>query len=135
MIQDAAAEIHVAEPLPRVSGNLTRLQQVFECLLTNAIQYRRAEQRVVIWIDARDHVANQTVISVTDNGAGIASRYHQMIFQPFKRLHGRETPGSGMGLAISKRIVEAHRCHMWVESEPGSGSTFFFSLVKATPGD
>src|SRR5712691_6167021 len=100
-----AADIRIDEPLPAVSGNPTRLQQVFECLLTNAIQYRRPEQGIAIRIGARDHLANKTLISVADNGVGIAKQYHRDIFEPFKRLHGREIPGSGMGLAICKRIV------------------------------
>jgi len=130
-IRDSAAEVHVTEPLPAVSGNFARLQQVFECLLTNAIQYRRPEQQPVIQIGAREGSQNDTVISVADNGIGIGSQYHQAIFQPFKRLHGREIPGSGMGLAICRGIVEAHRGRIWVESEPGAGATFFFSLNKA----
>jgi signal transduction histidine kinase len=118
--------------LPLVTGNLARLQQVFQCLLTNAVQYRRPREPLVIRIGALDLTPNETAISVSDNGEGIAKQYHQVIFEAFKRLHGREIPGTGMGLAISKRIVEAHYGRMWVESEPDHGAKFFFSLPKAT---
>jgi signal transduction histidine kinase len=87
----------------------------------------------VIRIGAQEQLENRAVISVADNGVGIASQYHQLIFQPFKRLHGADIPGSGMGLTICKRIAEAHGGRIWVESEPGRGATFFFSLSKASP--
>jgi signal transduction histidine kinase len=134
-LDNPANEIQLDGPLPLVLGNLSRLQQVFECLLSNAIRYRRPELPLLIRISAQDLGANETLVSVADNGVGIARQYHQTIFQPFKRLHGRDIPGSGMGLAICKRIVEAHQGRIWVESEPGRGATFYFSLIKATPDE
>jgi signal transduction histidine kinase len=71
------------------------------------------------------------IVSVSDNGIGFASHYAERIFGLFKRLHKEEYPGTGLGLAICKRIVERFGGHIWAESEPGRGATFFFSLPEA----
>jgi signal transduction histidine kinase len=70
----------------------------------------------------------ECVVTITDNGIGIPADFQSSIFLPFKRLHGREIPGSGLGLPISKRIVEAHGGRMWVESTPEAGARFCFTL-------
>jgi signal transduction histidine kinase len=106
----------------------TQLQQLFQNLIGNAIKYCRPDVRPVIDVQARRD-NDYWLFSVRDNGIGIESDYKERIFGLFKRLHtGDEYSGTGIGLAICQRIVERYRGRIWVESEPGKGSTFFFSL-------
>lgn len=129
-IEQAHAAVTVETGLPRVIGNEGLLIRVFQNLIGNALKYVKG-RTPQIRIGARAD-NNEAVVYVTDNGIGIAPQYHERIFEPLKRLHTQqEYPGSGIGLAICKRIVTAHGGRIWVESEPGEGSTFYFSLPKA----
>ncbi len=114
-------------PLPELQVNPTQVQQVFQNLISNALKYRSAaEPRVHI---AAEHEDRSWVISVKDNGVGIAPEHFERIFLPLKRLHGSEIAGTGLGLAVCKRIVEKNGGRIWVESRPGEGSTFYFTLA------
>ncbi len=114
--------------LPVVYADETQLNQLLQNLISNAIKYR-AEEAPRIHLSARE-AGPEWVFSVQDNGIGMDMRYAEHIFTVFKRLHGRRYPGSGIGLAICKRIAERHGGRIWVESEPGQGSTFYFTLPK-----
>lgn len=127
-IKESAAELHILDPLPRVLGDFSSLQQVIQSLLTNAIDYRCPNTSLSVTIGAKQGSGGESLIFVSDNGIGVAKQYHEAIFVPFKRLHGMEIPGAGMGLAICKHIVEAHGGRIWVESEPGCGASFMFTL-------
>jgi len=127
-ISKAGVNIAVSPALPMVWANFLRLQQVLRCLITNAIKYRSPDAPVEIRIEAEPHAEGEWKVSVRDNGIGIAKQYHQSVFAPFKRLHGKSIPGCGMGLAVCRRIVEAHGGHIWVESNPEGGSDFHFTL-------
>jgi signal transduction histidine kinase len=116
------------EPLPEVMAD-PALEQVFQNLISNAIKYRRADVEPEIHISACAD-ADSWVFAVRDNGVGIDELQKENVFQIFRRLHGREIPGNGIGLALSKRIVEAHGGSIWVESVPGVGSTFYFRIPK-----
>lgn len=113
-------------PLPVVTANFGALVRIFQNLIANAITYRSAEPpRIHVDCDGRDG----WIFSVADNGIGIEPEYHEYIFQPLKRLHSRRRyPGTGLGLAICKRIVEVYGGRIWLESQPGAGSTFYFTL-------
>jgi two-component system, chemotaxis family, sensor kinase Cph1 len=113
--------------LPRVTGDSFQLLQLFQNLIGNAIKYRSSWPPVVRARAQRQ--GNNWVFSVQDNGMGIAEQYHGRIFQIFQRLHTqKEYSGTGIGLAICQRIVDRHGGRLWVESEPGTGSTFYFSI-------
>jgi two-component system sensor histidine kinase/response regulator len=115
------------DPLPCVTGDEAQLGQILQNLIGNAIKYARRGVPPAIHLSAsrRDQ---DWLIAVRDNGIGIDSKYFQVIFAPFKRLHGRSIPGTGIGLAVCRRMIEAHSGRIWVESSPGEGSTFYFTL-------
>jgi PAS domain S-box-containing protein len=143
-IEDSQAVIHTAA-LPKVMGDEVQLTQLFQNLLSNAIKFRggrtpeihvSAEMKPVPSPAsvAPDKFAaglrgEEWTFAVRDNGIGIEREFYDRIFVIFQRLHGRdEYPGTGIGLAVCKRIVERHGGRIWVESEPGRGSTFCFTL-------
>ena len=128
-VDEVGVELVIGE-LPVVLADEVQLQQLLQNLIGNALKFR-AETAPRIAIRA-ERAANMWQFSVADNGIGIAEPYYERIFQMFQRLHDRGTyQGSGIGLAISKRIVERHGGRIWVESSPGQGSTFFFTLQAA----
>jgi two-component system, chemotaxis family, sensor kinase Cph1 len=115
------------DPLPTVLADSTQLMQLFQNLIGNAIKFR-SEQSPEIHIGA-SRLEDAWLFSVRDNGIGIDPRFSDRIFVIFQRLHTRdEYPGTGMGLAICKKIVECHRGQIWVESELGQGATFYFTI-------
>jgi PAS domain S-box-containing protein len=115
------------DPLPEVMADKIQLAQVFQNLVANAIKFH-GEKAPKIHISA-EKKASEWVFSVQDDGIGIDPQYSEKIFEVFKRLHKREEyPGTGIGLAVCKKIVDRHGGHIWVESEPGKGSTFYFTL-------
>lgn len=116
------------DPLPQVQSDFAQLGQVFQNLIGNSIKYR-GDQAPRIHISAEES-EDEWIFSFRDNGMGIDPRYHEQIFGIFKRLHGREYPGTGIGLALCKKIVERHGGRIWVESEQGKGATFKFTLPK-----
>lgn len=128
LIRESGARVQVG-PLPEVHGDPVALTQVFQNLLSNALKYKSGA-RAQIHISAKKD-RDGCVFSVRDNGIGIHPDYHETIFEPFKRLHAGETPGSGVGLAICRRIVERQGGRIWVESAPGEGADFRFTFPPA----
>jgi PAS domain S-box-containing protein len=130
-IKESGTEV-VSAALPRVRMLPVQLEQLLQNLIGNAIRYRRdVPPRIRIAAGRRD---DEWLFSVQDNGLGIEPRYQQQIFGMFKRLHGHtQHAGTGMGLAICQRIVERAGGKIWVESEPGCGSTFYFTIPCAEP--
>ena len=130
-LQSAITETHALVSfgqLPVVTANPLHLAQVFQNLISNALKYR-SEQSPRITVTGLEE-DQQWVFTVEDNGIGIQPEYQAQIFGIFKRLHGNEYPGTGIGLAICKKIVERHGGAIWVESELGKGSRFSFTLPR-----
>jgi signal transduction histidine kinase/CheY-like chemotaxis protein len=132
-IQETGAEVTVGD-LPTIHGHPAPLVHLFQNLVSNALKYRgKKRPRVSI---AAAHEDGHWCFSVEDNGIGIAPEFQTQIFGIFKRLHDRsEYPGTGIGLAICQKIVERSGGRIWVESELGRGSTFFFTLPRASHGE
>ncbi len=128
-IEETKTEVSIA-PLPTVPADRIQMVLVFQNLIANAIKYRRAAESPKIHIEATQQ-GNHWQISVTDNGQGFEAKYAEEIFRPFKRLHGLDVHGSGIGLATSMRIIVRLGGRIWAVSKPGKGSTFFILLPGA----
>ncbi len=130
-IEESGADIYCRVPqVCAVALNLNLLALVFQNLVANAIHYRRETETPKVSVTAKNEGGSWR-FTVEDNGEGIDGQFTTKIFEPFQRLHGPERPGSGIGLATCKRIVERAGGTIWVESRVGQGSTFYFSLPSA----
>jgi PAS domain S-box-containing protein len=132
VLEENGAAVEVG-PLPEIQGQGWQLVQLFQNLIGNALKYHADEPpRVRVWSERRD---NDWLFTVEDNGIGIDPQYHGQVFDLFRRLHGRsEYSGTGIGLAICKKIVENHGGRIWVDSEAGRGAAFRFTLPAAQSG-
>jgi two-component system CheB/CheR fusion protein len=126
-VQSSQARI-TFDHLPVIHGDEVQLLRLLQNLISNSIKYRSVEPPRV-HLSVRE-AGPEWVFSVKDNGIGMEMKYADQIFTVFKRLHGREYPGTGIGLAVCKRIVERHGGRIWVESKPDDGATFYFTLPR-----
>lgn len=128
VIDESGAKV-TSDALPTVPADAGQLDQVFQNLISNAIKYR-SERAPEIYVGA-EHSDGEWIFSVRDNGIGIDPEYFKRIFVLFQRLHTRtEYAGTGIGLALCKKIVERHKGRIWVESEQGRGATFYFTVAS-----
>jgi PAS domain S-box-containing protein len=118
--------------LPVLPADPVQLGQLFRNLISNAIKFRASNPPVIEVRAERE--GEHWRFAVRDNGIGIDAKYHERVFAIFQRLHGWDRPGTGIGLAICRKIVEGHGGRIWVESEPDRGSTFFFTLPVGAGG-
>ena len=126
-VKETGAKI-THDALPVLTVERTQLTQLFQNLISNALKFR-SDKSPEIHIGVV-HQENEWQFAVRDNGIGFEAEHSEKIFEPFKRLHGRDKyPGTGIGLAICKRIVERHGGRIWVESKPGEGTTFYFTIA------
>ena len=125
----ASGAMVTVDRLPVIQGNEIHLVRLFQNLMSNAVKYRAAEP-VEIHVSAEQSGPNW-IIRVRDNGLGIALEDQDRVFMPFVRLVNRDIPGTGLGLAVCKKLVEGWGGKIWIESQLGSGSTFCFTIVAA----
>jgi PAS domain S-box-containing protein len=131
IVESGASVTH--DPMPTLRVDRGQMVRLFQNLVGNAVKYRHRDRAPVIHISA-EQKDSEWVISISDNGIGFEPKYASAIFEPFKRLHSAtEYPGTGVGLAICRRIVQAHRGRIWADSRPGEGTTFCFTLPAESP--
>lgn len=138
-LQERRARITMPEPLPTLVCDKPRITEALRNLITNAVKYNDKPERIVevgfLPVHAAAHGKEKNVIYVRDNGLGIAPEFHQEIFRIFKRLQGAkagEEEGTGVGLTFVKKIIDRHGGKIWLESEPGKGTVFYFTLEGAS---
>ena len=133
LIDEARAQI-THDPLPMVRGSAVQLMRLMQNLVANAIKYHRPGQAPLVHVGVAE-TPEHWEISVADNGLGIDPAFAEQIFEPFRRLHTWDAiKGSGLGLAVGRKIAESHGGRIWVTSRPGQGSTFTFTLSKSLRG-
>lgn len=131
-VQEAGATV-THDELPVIVCDATQIVQLLQNLIGNALKFR-GEAPPRVHVSARE-APGEWIVSVRDNGIGIEPQYFERIFRMFQRLHTREEyPGTGIGLAICRKVVERHGGHVWVDSTPGAGATFSFTLPIRTVG-
>lgn len=131
-VTDTGATLSIAPDLPVVSGDGTLLRQIFTNLIDNALTYRKPGIPAQIAVQCRKNDDGQVVVSVTDNGIGIAAEHYSSIFNVFQRLHSQDDyPGTGIGLAVVQKAAEMQGGKVWVDSTPGVGTTFHVQLPAA----
>jgi light-regulated signal transduction histidine kinase (bacteriophytochrome) len=126
LIDESRAEV-TCGTLPVVTADPVQLLQLFQNLIGNSIKYSRPGIPPRIYVTA-EAIESGHRFAIQDNGIGIDPRHFERVFSPLTRLHGEEIPGTGLGLAVCKKIVERNGGQIWLTSEPGKGSTFYFSL-------
>jgi signal transduction histidine kinase len=126
-IRDAGADVS-AGALPVVTADAGQLSRLFQNLIGNAVKFRSPDRQARVRVSAR-RAGGEWVFSVADNGIGIEPQFAADVFKMFRRLHAASAyPGTGIGLAVARKIVERHGGRIWVESQPGKGATFHFTL-------
>jgi len=124
---EQSGAIVTADSLPEVLGDSNQLTMLFSKLISNSIKFRNASAPPQVHVSCVLS-SQEVVFSVRDNGIGIPPQHCSTVFLAFKTLHGREYPGTGLGLTIAKRIVESHRGRIWIESEEGHGTAVYFTM-------
>jgi light-regulated signal transduction histidine kinase (bacteriophytochrome) len=128
-LEESGAQVRVPRVLPTVMCDRIQVSEIFSNLISNAAKYNDKADK---WIEIGYQEGPVTVLYVRDNGIGIRDRHFETVFRIFKRLHGRDeySGGTGAGLTIARKIAERHGGRLWLESTPGEGTVFYFTLEK-----
>ncbi len=129
---ERSSAIITRDALPEVHGDETQLAELLQNLLSNSLKYRCPDVALTIHFGA-ERMCGEWQFQMTDNGCGFDPKHAEGIFSDFKRLHGREIPGTGLGLPICRRIVQRHGGRIWAEGQPHAGATFWFTLPTHSP--
>ena len=130
LMQEKNVKVYIDEPLHPLMADKNAVTQLVQNLIQNGIKYNVATTPVIRITCTED--AKYVTYCVQDNGIGIDKQYAQQIFEPFQRLHNKHNfPGTGLGLSICRKIIDRLNGKIWVESEPGVGSSFYFSILKS----
>ncbi len=133
-IEESGAAVVVAPDLPDVAGHPDELSRLFQNLIANALKYRDPDRRLMVRIDAQ-RFGTRVLVAVRDNGIGIAPEHQERVFALFERLHSRgHSEGTGIGLALCRKIMAHHKGRIWVDSAPGEGSTFVLGFPATYGG-
>jgi light-regulated signal transduction histidine kinase (bacteriophytochrome) len=126
-ILEADAEIRVMSVLPIIRANATHIKQLFQQLIHNGLKFRASNRKCLIEVSYSKQ-DNKHLFAIKDNGIGIAPAYHQKVFKLFNRLDKHNYDGTGIGLAICKKIVHLYNGNIWIKSDIDAGCTFFFTI-------
>ena len=132
MLRETNAQATI-DSMPVIAANPTQMVQLWQNLISNAVKFRKPEVRPKVHVSS-EQKPSEWIFSIRDNGIGIEPQYYDRIFDIFQRLQS-DYEGTGIGLAVCKKIIDFHKGRIWIESDPGQGTTFYFTIPIELEGE